>query len=189
MQKVPVPQPKRGISRHLTEKQRKFAELLIENAGKKTATECAIEAGYPKETARVKASQLQNPKNFPVVYNYIQELREEVRKKFDVTVDGHLAELAKIRDTALGRNSFASAVNAEIARGKVGGLYIDQKKILSLSGKIENMDPKSLEEKFKKLLDDHSTLIGEVDVNDIKEKLVDYSSSSQSSDSSSNESS
>lgn len=173
MQKVPVPKGERGISRHLTEKQRKFAELLIENAGKKTATECAVEAGYPKETARVKASQLQSPKYFPVVYNYIQELREEVRKKFDVNVDGHLAELAKIRDRALDRNSFASAVNAEIARGKVGGLYVDQKKILSLTGKIDSMDSKELEEKFKKLVEDHSNMIGtDVNVNQIKKIIT-----------------
>ena len=133
MEKVPIPKPKRGISRHLTEKQRKFAELLVSQAGKMTGTECAIEAGYPKDTARVKASQLQSPKYFPVVYNYIAELREEARKKYDISMDGHLAELAKIRDQALVRRSFSSAVNAEVARGKVGGLYVDQKKILSFT--------------------------------------------------------
>ena len=171
MEKVPVPKPKRGISRHLTEKQRKFAELLVSQAGKMTGTECAIEAGYPKDTARVKAAQLQSPKYFPVVYNYIAELREEARKKYDITMDGHLAELAKIRDQALVRSSFSSAVNAEVARGKVGGLYVDQKKILSLTGKIENLDAKQLEDKFMKLVSDHSTLIGDVDVNQIKENL------------------
>ena len=86
-------------------------------------------------------------------------------------MDGHLAELAKIRDQALVRRSFSSAVNAEVARGKVGGLYVDQKKILSLTGKIENLDAKQLEDKFMKLVSDHSTLIGDVDVNQIKENL------------------
>jgi len=174
MEKVPVPKPKRGISRHLTEKQRKFAELLVSNAGKMTGTECAIEAGYPKDTARVKASQLQSPKYFPVVYNYIAELREEARKKYDITMTGHLEELAKIRDSALARRSFSSAVNAEIARGKVGGLYVDQKKILSLTGKIDSLDAKELEDKFMKLVNDHSSLIGDVDIKQIKDKIVDH---------------
>ena len=88
---------------------------------------------------------------------------------------GHLEELAKIRDSALARRSFSSAVNAEIARGKVGGLYVDQKKILSLTGKIDSLDAKELEDKFMKLVNDHSSLIGDVDIKQIKDKIVDHS--------------
>ena len=35
-----------GLPKRLTEKQIKFANLVVANEGRKTATECAIEAGY-----------------------------------------------------------------------------------------------------------------------------------------------
>ena len=37
----------------------KFAHLLVTNEGRKTPTECAIEAGYAKERATITASELQ----------------------------------------------------------------------------------------------------------------------------------
>ena len=45
---------------HLTEKQRKFAELLVYNEGRMTPTECAQEAGYAKGSAYSEASRLKN---------------------------------------------------------------------------------------------------------------------------------
>ena len=35
-----------GLPKQLSEQQKKFAELLVYNEGRKTPTECAIEAGY-----------------------------------------------------------------------------------------------------------------------------------------------
>ena len=52
---------------HLTEKQRKFAELLVYNEGRMTPTECAIEAGYAKGSAYSEASRLKNANNYPLV--------------------------------------------------------------------------------------------------------------------------
>ena len=34
-----------GLPKQLSEQQKKFAELLVYNEGRKTPTECAIEAG------------------------------------------------------------------------------------------------------------------------------------------------
>ena len=61
----------------LTEKQIKFAELLIYEAGRKSPAECAFEAGY-KTRPRQSASELRNPRIYPLVANYIKELRQEV---------------------------------------------------------------------------------------------------------------
>jgi hypothetical protein len=44
-----------------------------------------------------------------------------------VTYEGHVAELARLREAALKKGSFSSAVNAEANRGKAAGLYIDRK--------------------------------------------------------------
>ena len=48
-----------------------------------------------------------------------------------------MAELARLREAALKKNSFSAAVNAETNRGKAGGLYIERKIIKH--GKLEDM--------------------------------------------------
>ena len=65
-----------GVPRRLTEKQREFARILVLNKGAITNTQCAIEAGYGK-AARIRAHELQNPKKYPQVVEYINELREK----------------------------------------------------------------------------------------------------------------
>ena len=92
---------KTGLPSRLTSMQMKFAELLIYFEGRKYAYECAIEAGYSKDTARSQASQLQNPKLYPHVVKYIGEIKEERNKKYGVNYGGHLTELGRIRDQAL----------------------------------------------------------------------------------------
>ena len=74
-----------GLPKRLTEMQMTFAHELITNEGRKTATECAILAGYAQKDAVVAASKLQNPKLYPLVVRYIGELRTEYQKKYDVT--------------------------------------------------------------------------------------------------------
>ncbi len=51
-----------GLPKKLTGQQIKFANLLIAEEGRLTATQCAIQAGYAKDSARQAASKLQNPK-------------------------------------------------------------------------------------------------------------------------------
>jgi len=144
-------QPKR-----LTEQQRKFAELLVYNEGKMSPAEAAYEAGY-KTRARKAAAEMRNPKYFPLVVSYIGELRAEVREKYGITFEKHVTELAQIRNKALENKAWSAAVNAEVARGKAGGLYVDQK--LVMTGNLDNMSEKELEAKMAKILDDHKNLI------------------------------
>ena len=146
-----------GLPKKLTEMQMKFARELVTNEGRKTPTECAIEAGYEKDTAHIRASELRNPKRYPLVVKYIGELRAEVQEKFGIDLGRHLGELAKLRDDAMKKGAWSAAINAEVARGKAGGLYVDQK--LILSGNLDNMSEKELEAKMAKILDDHKTLI------------------------------
>jgi phage terminase small subunit len=157
-----------SLPKRLTEMQIKFAELLVFNEGRKTATECAIEAGYEKESAYVRASELRNPRRFPLVVKYIGELREEMQKKHEITFEKHIAELAKLRDASRDKGAWSAAINAEVARGKAAGLYIEQKIIRT--GKLEDMTEKELELKMKQLIDDHKGLIVEADFNVVNEK-------------------
>tara|TARA_Y100000114_G_scaffold82721_1_gene76410 strand:- start:236 stop:712 length:477 start_codon:yes stop_codon:yes gene_type:complete len=148
-----------GLPKRLTEMQKRFAELLVygtEN-GPVTKSEAAIMAGYSKDRARREASELTNPKYSPLVVQYIGELKEEKLKKFEVTYDGHVAELGKIRERALKKGAWSAAVNAETNRGKAAGLYIDRKIIKT--GKLEDLSEEELESKMKQILDDYSQII------------------------------
>jgi CTP-dependent riboflavin kinase len=77
--------------------------------------------------------------------------------KFEVTYEGHLAELARIKEAALKKGSFSSAVNAETNRGKAAGLYIDRKIIKT--GKLEDLSEQELEAKMKKIIEDYSQIL------------------------------
>jgi phage terminase small subunit len=151
--------------------QQKFAELLVYNEGRKTPTECAIEAGYDKDSAHVRASELRNPNKYPGVVKYIGELREEIQKKYEITFEKHVAELAKLRDSSRDKGAWSAAINAEVARGKAAGLYVEQKIIRT--GKLEDMSEKELELKMKQLIEDHKGLIVEADFNLVNDKQIE----------------
>ena len=96
-----------GLPKQLSEQQKKFAELLVYNEGRKTPTECAIEAGYAEGSAHVRASELRNPNKFPLVAKYIGEIRQEVQKKYEVNFEKHITELGRIREAALSKGAFS----------------------------------------------------------------------------------
>ena len=60
-----------GVPKRLTEMQMKFAHEIVTNEGRKNGFECAKDAGYAEDSARVRASELQNPKLFQLVVKYI----------------------------------------------------------------------------------------------------------------------
>ena len=181
-----------GLPKKRTERQIKFAELLIYNEGRKSPSECAYEAGY-KTRPRQAASELRNPKIAPLVVKYIGELREEWQKKYEVTYEKHIAELGQIRKEALKKGAWSAAVNAEVARGKAAGLYIEQKIIRT--GKLEDLTTEELESRMKEIIDDYSPILENVPFEELKEQVqekeksesedspsrIDYSSESSSS--------
>ena len=148
-----------GVPKRLTEMQQRFAELLVigDESGVLTQSEAAIKAGYSPKRARQEGSELCNPKLSPLVVKYIGELKEERLKKHEVTYEGHVAELARLREAALKKGSFSSAVNAEANRGKAAGLYIDRKIIKT--GKLEDLSEAELENKMKQILSDYEPLL------------------------------
>ena len=158
-----------GLPKKLTDIQRKFSELYVYNEGRKTPYECAVEAGYAEDSARVRASELRNPKRYPLVVKYISELREEIQQKYEVTFEKHIKELARIREDALKKGSFSSAVNAEVSRGKAAGLYIEQKIIKT--GKLEDMTEQELEKRMKQIIDDYSPILNAKPIEEIKAEL------------------
>ena len=146
-----------GLPKRLTEMQKKFAHELVSNEGRKYAYQCAIDAGYAKDRARQTSWELQHPKHHPLVVKYIGEIRAEYQKKYAVTFERHISELGKIRIDALKKGAWSAAVNAEVARGKAAGLYIEQKIIRT--GKIDDITRDELERRMKKVLDENELII------------------------------
>jgi len=145
----------------LTDQQKKFAELYVYNEGRMSPGEAAFEAGY-KTRPRQAASEMRNPKYFPLVVQYIGELRKEVQEKYGITFEKHLTELAKLRDDAVKKGAWAAAINAEVARGKAGGLYVDQKLVMTKN--LDQLSEEELEAKMKQILDDHKSILQGVQV-------------------------
>ena len=148
-----------GVPKRLTEMQKRFAELLVFGGpdGPLSKSEAAEMAGYSPKRSRVEGSELTNPRHAPLVVQYIGKLHEERLQKHEVTYTKHIAELDRIKDKALKKGSFSSAVNAEISRGKAAGLYIDRKIIKT--GKLEEMSEEELRMKRAKILEDYSALL------------------------------
>ena len=157
------------VPKRLTEMQRKFAQELVSNEGRKYAYQCAIDAGYSADRSRVTAAELVNPKKFPLVVSHIGELREEYQKKYAVTFERHITELGKIRQDALKKGAWSAAVNAEVARGKAAGLYVEQKIIRT--GKLDDLSEEELESRMKEIIDQYSPILEGVEVKEIKTEI------------------
>jgi len=159
-----------GLPKRLIEMQIKFAHELVTNEGRTTATEAALAAGYSKDRAAVTASELQNPKVYPLVVQYIGELREEYQKKYGITFERHISELAKLRDDCRKEKAWSAAVNAEVARGKVAGLYIEQKIIRT--GKLDDLSEEELDRRVAEVLDQYSPILEGIEVEELKSDII-----------------
>ena len=60
-------------------------------------------------------------------------------------------------------------MNAEVARGKAAGLYIEQKIIRT--GKLEDLTTEELESRMKKIIDDYSPILENVPFEELKEQV------------------
>ena len=148
-----------GVPKRLTEMQKRFAEYIVFGGpnGPVSQTEAAKLAGYSEKRARSEGSEPLNPRLSPLVVQYVDKLKQERLKKFEVNYENHVTELARIKEAALKKGSFSSAVNAETNRGKAAGLYIDRKIIKT--GKLDDMSLEELEDRMKKIEDDYSQII------------------------------
>ena len=108
----------------LTPKQEAFCLGVVEG---RTALEAYKAAGYqPKATDQTKqqaASRLLNSKE---IASRIAELRAPAAKQAGITLEGHLADLERLRDLAIGAAQFSAAITAEVARGKAAGIHVEK---------------------------------------------------------------
>ena len=142
------------FDRNITPKQRKFVLLFVHSEGLNSATQCAIDAGYAPGSARVRASELQNPERYPLVAKAIDAERRASVERYKCSQERSLSTLARIRDAASTAGNFNAAVAAETRRGQIAGLYVDKKEILT--GTIDSMSRDEVEKKLQELKEQYS---------------------------------
>ena len=138
------------INKPLTEMQKSFAKLHVENSfGEHSIsnTDCAKKAGYAPESSYQRAHELTNPEIYPNVCKYIEELKDDFRKKNNINPDKHMGRLQYLGLKAEENKMYGIALQSEIARGKVAGYYIERKAILS----NPSIDDMSLPELYERM--------------------------------------
>ena len=138
----------KGPAPELTERQIKFAELLIYEAGRKSPAECAFEAGY-KTRATKAASDLLNRRMYPLVGKYIDQLEKEQELRFRINKSIHMQDLGKIKNASMQQPStYSVAQRAEENRGKVMGYYKNENINTNVNIQLDNMSKEDLIKEF-----------------------------------------
>jgi phage terminase small subunit len=108
----------------LTPKQEAFCIAYIECGNASEAYRRSYDAGSMTATSvnRKAKELLDNGK----IAARLAELRAPAVERAQVTLESHLTELQRLRDAAYSAEKFGPAIQAEIARGKASGLYVDK---------------------------------------------------------------
>ena len=99
----------------ITSRQKLFAELLVYETNTLSPAECAYKAGYTKRP-RQAASELRNPKIYPLVAEYIRELELERKNKFSIDKAKSLQRYSQLSHGAESKNQYSAAIQAEILK-------------------------------------------------------------------------
>ena len=109
--------------KRLTEKQQAFLDNFMHKD--MTQTSAARAAGYANPGVDA-VRLLRNP----VVQERYQEMREEARSRFGVTIEKSVRVLLKIRNEAWESGKFGEAIRAEELRLKATGLLVNKAHVL-----------------------------------------------------------
>lgn len=167
----PVPKPKGGRFKALSEREWRFVHELVSGEGQVTMKEAAIRAGYAESSAGAMARGLTTPETHPHVVAAIQEFRRELAEKYGTTFERHMRDMQMIRDRALEAGNYGAAVAAEYRRGQaLGTIYIDRKEIRH--GTIDSMSKEEVMRKLQEIKQLYGSSPGgvlDIEVNQIEE--------------------
>ena len=151
----------------LTELEKRFAELFVENyfsQDSKTNTEIAKLSGYAADSAYQRGYENTTYRIKPHVVERIEELKEDFRIRNQITPEKHMARLNHLGRKAETENMIGVAVNAEVHRGKMAGYYVEKKLIASQS--LDELSEDQLEEKLKKIEEQYDLIVNEKELDD-----------------------
>ena len=136
----------------LTDKQKKFIDILVDNWGKITKTDAIIESGYNtknRESAMVLASKLTNPDINPHICRYLEKRLAEEREVYEKDKLRRYKILDDLREQSSAKGQFTASINAEYRSGQLAGLYVDHKQITHST--LEGMSRDQLEKRLAEL--------------------------------------
>ena len=165
---LPKEQRDKGLKR-LTQRQQDFLDNFVHKDMTQTAS--ARQAGYSNPS--VDAVRLLRNE---VIQERLQEMYDENRSRFGVTLEKSLRDLLKIRNEALDRERYSEAINAEKLRMQATGLLVNKSHVLhekvdsmtkeDILAELENLQRKAQDrmkkatgtKKKKKKIEKHSKL-------------------------------
>ena len=116
----------------MTQKQEAFCLAYIELGDAAKAYRSAYRTERMKpETIWKRSSELMTNGE---VAGRIEELRHAAAESATLTLEGHLSTLAELRDKAESLEQMSAAINAEVARGKAAGFYVQKQEITGKDG-------------------------------------------------------
>jgi hypothetical protein len=122
----------------ITPKQQKFIDIYTSKFGELSATDCAIKAGYERESAHTRASELLDWRKHPDVVKQIEARQVGNREVWLVDKTKHLANLTRIQQEARAKGQYGVAAKCEELKGKVQGFYVDRN--LTLTKELSEED-------------------------------------------------
>ena len=151
-----VSEPKKKASAALmpsgvTSAEEVFCQNIVRGLGPSDAYRAAYDTSrYKERTIHAGAKTVSQR---PHVIARIAELRAPVIKKVQITLEEHLIKLGKLSDQAAAKDQYSAAINGEMLRGKVSGLYVDkvESKNININGSLAS------EIKLSRLTDDELT--------------------------------
>ena len=111
----------------LTQKQENFCLAYLETGNASEAYRRAYNTvGASEKTIWEKASRLLKEGK---VRARLEELRTPATESAQITLSQHLSKLEELRELAKEEGKYGPAIQAEIARGKAAGLYVERSHI------------------------------------------------------------
>jgi hypothetical protein len=108
----------------MTPKREAFAQAVASGLNQSDAYRQAFNAAKMKPNSiNVNASKLMADTEIAL---RVAEIRAKGAERAAMTLEGHLATLASLRDSAKRARQFSAAIAAEIARGKAAGIHIEK---------------------------------------------------------------
>lgn len=117
----------------LTEKQEQYAQAIARGVLPEDAYREIFLSKRELTKKQIREYSFEQLAN-PGLLKRIEELRAMSLAQTTLSLANHLDELAKLRERAMYRGHYASAISAEIARGKAAGLYVEK---IEHSGEIK----------------------------------------------------
>jgi phage terminase small subunit len=121
----------------LTLKQENFCLAYIETGNASEAYRRAYDADKTSAPViNVNAKKLLDSNKIAL---RIAELRKPVIEQVQITLKSHLEKLAELRDKAEADEKWQPAIQAEVARGKASGLYVDKIEVTVTEGLADRL--------------------------------------------------